>query len=190
MLGWLRRLMVAGIIAGGVMTVRQWREGRRAGQAPFGRVRLAMNEHIDPWLMQRGLAGGQHSEIGTIEHVGRKTGVTHTTPVYPTFVEDRVWIPLPYGEASQWAQNVIAAGHCLLHLHQTVYGLDEPQIVPASEYPKLPQVAARVAGWLGVEYLRVHRFAERPESLAPEASEASPTELEHGRLEVAATLVA
>lgn len=164
MRGGLRRLMVAGIVAGGVMTVRQWRAGRRAGLAPFGRVRLAMNDRIDPWLVEHGLVGGQHSQIGTIEHVGRKTGTTHMTPVYPTFVEGRVWIPLPYGDASQWARNVVTAGHCQLHLHRTVYGLDEPQIVPASEHPRLPRAAARLADWLGIEYLRLHPFAERPEA--------------------------
>jgi deazaflavin-dependent oxidoreductase (nitroreductase family) len=165
---WLRRLTMVGVMAGAVTTVLEWRRGRRAGEAPFGRARNAMNGRINPWLMQHGFTGGQHSEIGTIEHVGRKTGLAHTTPVYPTFIEDRVWIPLPYGHASQWAQNVIAAGHCQLHLHRSVYGLDEPQIVPPSDNPKLPRVAARFAGWLGVEYLRLHRLAERQEGLATE----------------------
>lgn len=190
MRGWLRRLTLAGVMTGAVLTVLQWRRGRRAGEAPFGRIRKAMNGRIDPWLVQHGLVAGEHSEIGTIEHVGRKTGVTHTTPVYPTFVEDRVWIPLPYGEASQWAQNVVAAGHCQLHLHRMVYGLDEPQIVPASENPNLPRVAGRFADWLGVEYLRLHRFAERPEALAAEAPSAAQAELEPERLEVATTVVA
>jgi deazaflavin-dependent oxidoreductase (nitroreductase family) len=184
----LRRLTLAGVIGASVMTVLAWRRGRRAGEAPFGRARNAMNGRVNPWLMQHGLTGGEHSEIGTIEHVGRKTGVAHTTPVYPTFVEDRVWIPLPYGEASQWAQNVLAAGHCQLHLHGTVYRLDEPQIVPATENPMLPQLAARFAGWLGVRYLRLHRFAEPQETLATEPSAVPIAEREPEHLEEDATV--
>ena len=176
---WLCRLTLVGVMAGAVMAVRDWRRGRRAGGAPIGRVRDAMNGRIDPWLMEHGFAGGQHSEIGTVEHVGRKTGLTHRTPVYPTFVDGRVWIPLPYGEASQWAQNVVAAGYCQLRLHGTVFGLDEPQIVAASDNPKLPRLAARLTGWLGVEYLRLHRFAERPE--APTTEPPAARAAEHGR---------
>jgi deazaflavin-dependent oxidoreductase (nitroreductase family) len=169
----LRRLMLAGGITAGVMAVLEWRRGRRAGEVPFDRVRKAMNDHVNPLLMEHGLMGGRHSEIACIEHVGRKTGQTHVTPVHPTFVEDRVWIPLPYGKASQWAKNVIAAGHCRLQLHGTMYELDEPQIVPASDDPKLPQMAARLAGWLGIEYLRLHRFAEHQGMLVMEG-EAAP----------------
>lgn len=188
MRGWLRWLTLGGLLAGAVLTVQQWRRGRRAGEAPFGRARIVMNARIDPWLMQHGFAGGQHSEIGIIEHMGRKTGSAHTTPVYPTLIENRVWIPLPYGAASQWARNVIAAGYCQLHLQQTVYGLDEPQIVPASEYPKLPPMAARLADWLGIEYLRLHRFAERPEALAIEAP-ATPLDDHEPDYQVVATTV-
>ena len=189
MRGGLRRLMLAGLVVGGVVAVQDWRRGRRAGKAPFGRARMAMNGRVNPWLMQHGLTGGEHSEIGTIEHIGRRTGVTHMTPVYPTFVEDKVWIPLPYGPASQWAQNVVAAGHCQLHLHRTVYGLDEPQIVPATENPTLPRLVGRLADWLGIEYLDLHRFAEHLEAPVTEAPAPSAVELDLDLEETAPALV-
>jgi hypothetical protein len=164
----LRRLMLATGLVAGTAAVMEWRRARLAGQVPFNGLRLAMNDRVNPWLMQRGLAGGTRSEIATIEHIGRRTGEVHLTPVHPTFEADHVWIPLPYGEQSQWAQNVIAAGHSRLQLHDTIYELDEPQIVAAAEDPKLARPVAQVAGWLGIEYLRLHRFAEHAGSFASE----------------------
>lgn len=168
----LRQLtLVSGIVVG-VAAALRWRRAREAGEVPFNRMRVTMNSRVNPWLIERGLAGGLHSEIATIEHIGRHTGVVHSTPVHPTFVDDRVWIPLPYGEASQWAKNVIVAGHCRLRAHGTVYELDEPQIVPATDDPKLAKTATQVADWLGIEYLRLHRCTEHEEAPArePEAA--------------------
>lgn len=167
-----RVVLVTGVVASAA-ALMEWRRAHLAGDVPFDRVRRAMNGQVNPWLMQRGLVGGAHSEIALLEHVGRRSGRRHVTPVHPTFVDDQVWIPLPYGEGSQWARNVLAAGHCQMTLRDVVYELDEPQIVPALEDPKLPERAARFAGWLGIEYLRLHRFAEH--EVMPGAAEAAPT---------------
>ena len=169
----IRRLtLVSGLLAG-VAAVATWRRARAAGEVPFDRIRTAMNTQVNPWLVQHGLAGGLRSEIGTIEHMGRRTRVVHTTPVHPTFVDDRIWIPLPYGDASQWAKNVIAAGHCRLRAHDTVYDLDDPHIVPASDNPKLAKAATQVASWLGIKYLRLHRVPKLEEAQAREPVAAS-----------------
>lgn len=174
----VRRVAIAAGITAVTAGVLEWRHRRLAGEAPFDRLRIVMNERVNPWLLSRGIAGGQHSEIGTIEHIGRRTGEVRRTPVHPSFVDDQVWIPVPYGEASQWARNVLAAGHCRLEFHDLVYDLDEPRLVPAAEDPLLPRIAARTAGWLGVEYLRLHRFGERRGALAPAATEGSAAPVE------------
>ncbi len=157
----MRRLVLVSGVAACAAALMEWRRAHLAGDVPFDQVRRAMNGRLNPWLMERGLVGGAHSEIALLEHVGRRTGRRHLTPVHPTFVDEQVWIPLPYGSGSQWARNVIAAGHCRMTMRGEEFELDEPQIVPALEDPKLPERAARLAGWLGVEYLRLHTFAER-----------------------------
>ena len=159
----VRGFLVGTAAAVTATTVMQWRRGRAAGEVPFDRVRIWGNERLNPWLLKRGLAGGRRSEIGMIEHVGRKTGAVHLTPIHPTFTADgQVWIPVPYGEMSQWAQNIIAAGHARLQWHDTLYDLDQPEIVAAHEDPALSPLAARAAEWLDVRYLRLVRVAEVP----------------------------
>lgn len=163
----MRRFM-GGFLAGTAATataatVMEWRRVRAAGEVPFDRLRIWGNAQANPWLLRRGLAGGRMSEIGTIEHVGRKTGTVHFSPIHPTLTADGlVWIPLPYGERSQWAQNVIAAGHARLQLHEMLYDLAEPAIVNAREFPAMSSLTARAAEWLGVRYLRLRRVAEVP----------------------------
>jgi deazaflavin-dependent oxidoreductase (nitroreductase family) len=161
----VRSAAAAVLVALGVRAVLIWRQGRQAGEAPFEGLRLAMNDHVNPWLMDRGFAGGRRGEIAMIEHVGRRSGELHRTPVAPTFTGDDVWIPLPYGEASQWARNVIATGQCRLQVRGSVYHLDEPGIVRASDNPQLPPAVARTLDWLGIEFLRLHRFSEHAGTL-------------------------
>ena len=153
----LFRLAAGGALAGGVLVVHRWRASRQAGGVPFNSMRIAMNAAINPWLLRRGLAGGSRSEISTLEHHGRVTGQVRQTPVHPTVIGDLVWIPLPYGEASQWARNVIAAGRCRLRLRGETLDLDEPQIVPPGDDPALSDAAADLARWLGIKYLQLHR---------------------------------
>jgi deazaflavin-dependent oxidoreductase (nitroreductase family) len=153
----LFRVAAGGALAGGVLAVHRWRTSRHAGGVPFNGMRIAMNTAINPWLLRRGFAGGRHSELGMLEHVGRVSGKVHRTPVHPTAIGDLVWIPRPYGEKSQWARNVIAAGRCRLQLHGEILELDEPEIVPASDDPALSDAAADLARWLGISYLQLHR---------------------------------
>jgi len=66
---------------------------------------------------------------------------------------------VPLGESSEWARNVLAAGHCRLHLHDTVYDLDEPALVRAGEVDALPSPVGRLMAALGFEYLVLRTFA-------------------------------
>jgi hypothetical protein len=108
-----------------------WRRNPRLGTT-------FVNSVVNPGLLRRGLAGGAKSEIGTIEHVGRRSGVRRMTPVHPEPTADGFRIIVPLGAHSEWARNVLAAGHCRLQLHGLVYDLDEPTIVRPSEVDDLP----------------------------------------------------
>ena len=112
-------------------TVIIWRRNPRVGTT-------FVNSVVNPRLLRRGLAGGGASEIGTLEHVGRRSGVRRLTPVHPEPTPEGFRVVVPLGPDSQWARNVLAAGHCRLQLHDRVYDLDEPTMIPASEAEDLP----------------------------------------------------
>lgn len=144
--------------------VAVWRRNRRLGSGFVNRV-------VNPLLLERGLAGRRASEIGTLEHVGRRTGRRRLTPVHPEATANGFRIMVPLAEDSEWARNVLAAGHCRLQLHDRVYELDEPVMVAASRVGDLPEAVRRVAGWLGFDYLELRQFAVAPGALEPVASD-------------------
>ena len=67
---------------------------------------------------------------------------------------------------SEWARNVIAAGHCRIHLHDQVFELDEPVMADAGEATDLPWPPRRLMGVLGFKYLNLRTFAAHPATLA------------------------
>ncbi len=148
-----------------VAAVGLWRRNPRIGTA-------FVNSVVNPALLRRGLAGYGRSEIGTLEHVGRKSGVRRQTPVHPEPTTAGFRIIVPLGMRSEWARNVIAAGHCRLLLHDQVFDLDEPAMVDASEVQDLPWPLGRVLAALGFQYLNLRTFASHPGSLEVAGGEA------------------
>jgi hypothetical protein len=124
-----------------------------------------MNDTIDQFLVRRGISGSGRWEAGTLEHVGRRSQRRHLTPVHPEPAADGFRIIVPLGLRSEWAQNVTAAGHCRLQLHDRVYDLDEPALLLPREMAELPAMTRLVFGSLGFLYLRLHRVADRPGTL-------------------------
>jgi deazaflavin-dependent oxidoreductase (nitroreductase family) len=117
-----------------------------------------MNGVVDRAIVRGKFAGGRSSEIGMLEHVGRRSGVRRQTPVHPVPTADGFRIIVPLGRESRWAMNVLSAGHCRLRLHDRAYELDEPAMVPPSMVAGLGPVARRVEGALGFQYLLLRRF--------------------------------
>ena len=141
-----------------VAAARIWRRNPRIGTAFFNSV-------VNPALLRRGLAGYERSEIGTLEHVGRKSGARRLTPVHPEPTPAGFRIIVPLGVRSEWARNVVAAGHCRLLLHDQVFDLDEPVMVDAGQAQDLPWPLRRVLSALGFQYLNLRTFASHPDSL-------------------------
>ena len=153
----MRRSLVF-IGAGGAAAIGAaawWRGHRRVGSAWVNRV-------VDPWLVNHGIVDSTRGEIGLIEHVGRTTGVVRVSPVHPVPTADGFRIIVPLGVESQWARNVLAAGHCRLYIGETVYELDEPVLVVPSRVEGVPRLARHVMEWLGFRYLCLHELAEMP----------------------------
>jgi hypothetical protein len=150
-LGALGALLAAGAVV--------WRRNPRLGSG-------IVNAVVNPRMIRRGFAGSGASEIGTLEHIGRRSGRRRLTPVHPEPTVDGFRIIVPLGAHSEWARNVLAAGHCRLQLHDVVYDLDEPRLVAAGEVGDLPAPVRSLAAALGFDYLLLHRFAAAPGTLA------------------------
>jgi F420H(2)-dependent quinone reductase len=59
------------------------------------------------------LAGRRHFRMAAqIHHVGRRSGKKYVTPAAARRAGDRIVIPLTFGNRSDWALNVRAAGGC------------------------------------------------------------------------------
>lgn len=149
-------LAIGAVVVG---AARIWRRDPRVGTA-------FVNSVVNPVLVRRGLAGNGRSEIATLEHVGRTSGMKRLTPVHPEATQNGFRIVVPLGKQSEWARNVIAAGHCRIHLHDQIFDLDEPAMVDAGEVKDLPWPVRRVMAALGFKYLNLRTFAAHPATLA------------------------
>jgi hypothetical protein len=146
------------VVGGAASCIALWEGNRRIGTA-------LVNRFINPRLARAGAVGGRRSELGTIEHLGRVTGTRRLTPVHPEPIPGGFRILVPLGEASEWAHNVIAAGGCRLQLHQTVYELDDPQLVEPRTIVGIPAVARQLFSQLGFRYLILRAKTSEPGSL-------------------------
>jgi hypothetical protein len=162
-----RMLLIVGALVGVVVgTAAWWRRHPRFGAAWVNRV-------VDPWLVRQGIVDKSEGEIGLIEHVGRTSGTVRVSPIHPEATEEGFRIIVPLGVESQWAQNVLAAGHCRMQVGDLVYELDEPVLVMPSKVDGLPVIASRVMDWLGFRYLELRRFGQTEGTL-----EGGPTAVE------------
>jgi hypothetical protein len=168
-------IITGALVAAGTALFVAWRRNPRLG------TRFT-NEVVNPFLVERGLAGAGRSELATVEHVGRKTGTRHLTPVHPVPTADGFRVAVPLGEQSEWARNVLAAGHCRMQLHDTVYELDEPVLLAASEMPDARMPVAAILDRMGFQYLLLHRFGDHPGTLEALNEEPAPVTTEEREL--------
>ena len=110
----------------------------------------------------RAHAGNGTSEIATLEHVGRRSGIKRLTPVHPEATQKGFRIVVPLGMQSEWARNVMAAGHYRIHLHDQVFALDQRAMVDTGEANDLPGPLRRVMASLGFKYLDLRSLAAHP----------------------------
>ena len=164
-------LTMSGVLALSVGAFVAWRRNPRLGTG-------TMNRLVNPFLVGRRLAGGRRAEVGVLEHVGRVSGTRRLTPVHPVATEGGFRIIVPLGLESQWARNVLAAGHCRLQLHDTVYELDEPNLL----LPRQLEGATALSRWFGTvagfRYLQLRVFDQHPgELVISEPAIGAPSEV-------------
>jgi hypothetical protein len=158
--------LVATGAAIGFTAERVREELRKPAAEQFPWLRQQMNTTVNPWLMERGIPGSAKAEIATIEHVGRKSGTTYFTPIHPTIRDGVVLIPAPLGVGSQWARNILEAGRARLQFHETLYELDQPELITVTEAGMVPPQVAGPFDHMGWRYLRMHLVATVPGTFA------------------------
>ena len=103
--------------------------GSRGGVKPTHRPVLARLTHLLNPLIVR-LAGRRHVRAyAVIEHRGRRSGRTYTTPVSARPTGDGFVVPMAFGEQADWFRNVQAAGECVVRWNGTAYHLVEPELI-------------------------------------------------------------
>ena len=147
-------------LAGIVALVVAWMRYTRIG-AGFA------NDVVNPYLVRRGLSGSGASELATLEHVGRRTGIRRLTPLHAIPTADGVRFAVPLGDRSEWARNVLAAGRCRMQYQDMVIELDDPHLLAPTQDPAIGPLLGCITEWLGWKYLVLHRVAEQPGHLEP-----------------------
>jgi deazaflavin-dependent oxidoreductase (nitroreductase family) len=71
--------------------------------------------------------------IARIHHVGRRSGKPYMTPTGAHVTGNTIVIPLSFGNVSDWARNVRAAGGCVVALGGKSYHATQPRFVDAAD---------------------------------------------------------
>jgi deazaflavin-dependent oxidoreductase (nitroreductase family) len=76
------------------------------------------------------LAGRRHVRFAAqIHHTGRRSGRGYVTPASARLAGDTFFIPLTFGNGSDWSRNVRAAGGCTIRLNGIDYQAVRPRLV-------------------------------------------------------------
>lgn len=159
-LGWLVGLQAGLVLALLIALIRSNRE------RILNRLRAFNKRYTNPRVLQ--VTARRNSPYAVLQHVGRRSGNTYTTPVIADFVPrlNSFVIPLPYGENTDWCRNVMAAGRCTITKGKVEYTLVEPTTVDASDVlPDLPAPIQGTLRFLGLKkFLKLHIESSERES--------------------------
>ena len=96
---------------------------------PPNALRSINKRVFNPLIMQ--LAGRRSWYMAVIEHAGRRSGTTYSTPVTALRVPRGFVIGLPYGTTIDWLRNRQVAGGATLRLRGQMHNVITPEIVDA-----------------------------------------------------------
>jgi deazaflavin-dependent oxidoreductase (nitroreductase family) len=86
-----------------------------------------------------------------LHHTGRTSGKGYATPVVALRASDGFLVPLPFGDATQWAKNLFAAGGGSLTFAGRDYRITDPRIMDrADARTHLPAFVRFLATRLGL----------------------------------------
>ncbi|OBB69147.1 nitroreductase family deazaflavin-dependent oxidoreductase [Mycobacterium sp. 852014-50255_SCH5639931] len=98
------------------------------------RVTNPVARSLTPWLPC----------LGTLEHIGRKSGRRYRTPLLVFKTQNGFAILIGYGLESDWLKNVLAGGPVVLHKWGKAVALASPRIVSKAEAAPLITPAPRL----------------------------------------------
>ncbi len=94
-----------------------------------------------------------------VHHTGRRSGRAYSVPVAVRASPAAFTISLPWGEGTQWVQNVLAAGGCTITWRGTDHPTTEPVVIGTAEAgPSFSPVQRAILRTAGVRlFLRLRR---------------------------------
>ncbi len=113
------------------------------------------------------LAGSRWIPLyGILGHVGRKSGTSYRTAIVARPTADGFVIPLPWGEATHWKQNVFAANGGTLRVGGREWIIRDPELIDlAAAWPAMGPIFGRACRVFGLrQFVRVSREPARPAS--------------------------
>lgn len=134
----------------------------RVGPSLFVRlVMRPMSMMLNPFVAM--LAGRRHVPlVAQIHHVGRRTGRQYVTSVGASVRDGAVLIPLTFGNGSDWARNVRAAGSCSVRCNGTVYHTQAPQFLDSVHATPLIRASFGPVERLMFRMLGIKQFMRLP----------------------------
>src|SRR6266568_1896157 len=126
-----------------------------AGPSPIVRlVMRPMTKVLNPLIVK--LAGRPHFRMAAqIQHVGRRSGRTYTTPVSARRTDDMVVIALTFGNQSDWSRNVRSAGRASIRIEGEGYDVTQPHIMSREEARPLVRAAFSLVERTGFRLLGI-----------------------------------
>jgi len=98
---------------------------------------------------------------GLLVHTGRKSGQEYRIAIVVRPFEDGFVIPVPFGPATQWAKNVIAAGGATVVWNGRTYRVTDPRLIDAEAAgPSLSGAQRAAAGRVGIATYMQVRIAD------------------------------
>jgi len=128
--------------------------------APAWFVRIAirpMTKILNPLIIK--FAGRRHVSIAAqIQHVGRRSGKVYMTPATAHVHGEVILIALTFGNQSDWARNVRAAGGCLVRINGRTYHATNPQFLSREQAGPLLKATFSPIQRAGTRMLGVRQF--------------------------------
>jgi len=128
------------------------------GPSWFARVVIRpMTKVLNPLIIR--FAGRAHFAMAAqIQHVGRRSGTVYVTPATAHLHGDVIVVALTFGNQSDWARNVRAAGGCTMRINGRTYHATNPQFLSREEARPLLKAAFSPAQRFGITMLGVRQF--------------------------------
>jgi deazaflavin-dependent oxidoreductase (nitroreductase family) len=96
--------------------------------------------------------------IARIHHVGRLSGKLYMTPTGAHVAGNTIVIPLSFGNQSDWARNVQAAGQCVVQLRGRRYHAMQPEFVDAADAKPVVKKSFNVINRFGFRLLGIRQY--------------------------------